>query len=137
MGIEQDRVVLAIYEQLLELEQRLIPVGLHVFGKAPDERQLADVLAAVASFDRPEAGVRSLPTLTAEALGLPDYVSLVKDSGTSAERLEQRQRVEAAVRQAVAALLDSGPEMAVEQLRRDTGAPRETALRTLMFLDRV
>ena len=135
--MERDRVVLAIYEQLLELEQRLIPVGLHVFGQAPDERQLADTLFAVAAFDRPEAGIRSLPNLIAEALGLPDYPSLVANSAASAERLEHRQRIEVAARNAVAALLASGADAAAEWLQRDVGVPGDAAFSTLAFLDRI
>ena len=67
---ERDRRVLELYEQVLEVEQRLIPTGLHVFGLAPDDEQCADMLRMVASFDRPEAGARSLPALVAEGLGL-------------------------------------------------------------------
>jgi magnesium chelatase subunit H len=135
--MDRDLVVLAIYEQLLELEQRLIPVGLHVFGQAPDERQLADTLFAVAAFDRPEVRIRSLPNLIAEALGLPDYPSLVADSAGSAERVEQRQRIEAAARDAVVALLTSGTDAAIEWLRRETGVSRDAAFPTLAFLDRI
>src|ERR671913_2381344 len=67
---ERDRRVLELYEQVLEVEQRLIPTGLHVFGLAPDDAQCADMLRMVASFDRPETGARSLPALVAEGLGL-------------------------------------------------------------------
>ncbi len=135
--MEHDRIVLEVYEKLLDLEQRLIPVGLHVFGQAPDGRQLVDTLVAVAAFDRPEAGIRSLSDLIAEALGLPDYSTLVKDSATSAERLEQRERIEAAVRGSVAELVKSGPDSAAQCLGRDAGVPRNAALETLEFLDRV
>src|SRR5512138_2535708 len=117
--MEHDRIVLEIHEQLLELEQRLIPVGLHVFGQPPDDRQLVDTLVAVAAFDRPEAGVRSLSNLVAEALGLPDYSTVVKDSATSSGRLEQRERIEALVRGGVAELVKAGPESAAQQLGRD------------------
>ena len=135
--MERDRIVLEIYEQLLDLEQRLIPVGLHVFGQAPEGRGLVDTLTAVGTFDRPEAGVGSLSNLVAEALGLPDYRTLVRDSANSAERLEQRERVEAAVRDAVAELVKSGPESAAEWLGRDTAVSRSQVLKTLGFLDNV
>ena len=69
---ERDRIVFGLYEQLLEIEQRLIPTGMHVFGRPPDSNAMADMLRMVASFDRPEAGTRSLPDLVAEGLGLPD-----------------------------------------------------------------
>ena len=68
--------MLALYERVVEIEQRLIPTGLHVFGRAASERDCADLLRMIASFDRPEAGARALPDLVREnasaraALGL-------------------------------------------------------------------
>ena len=58
---ERDRRVLALYDQVLEIEERLIPTGLHVFGKVDADRAIVDMLRMVASFDRPEAGARALP----------------------------------------------------------------------------
>ncbi|HSQ18977.1 MAG TPA: cobaltochelatase subunit CobN, partial [Blastocatellia bacterium] len=60
---EQERRVLELYEKVLEIEQRLIPTGLHVLGRAPDPARTADLLRMVASFDRPELGIRALPDL--------------------------------------------------------------------------
>ena len=51
----------ALYEQLLEIEQRLIPTGLHVFGRASSAGEQIDLFKMIASFDRPEFGVRALP----------------------------------------------------------------------------
>lgn len=107
---ERDGVVLRLYEQLLEIEQRLIPTGMHVFGRPPDSRQMGDMLRMVASFDRPEIGARSLPDLVAAGLGLPGYQQLLKESASSAERLAQRERVEALVNQAIGIFLDAGRE---------------------------
>jgi magnesium chelatase subunit H len=58
---ERDAKVFALYEQLVEIEQRLIPTGLHVFGRPSSAGEKADLLKMVASFDRPEAGARALP----------------------------------------------------------------------------
>jgi magnesium chelatase subunit H len=58
---ERDRRVFALYEQLLEIEQRLIPTGLHVFGRASSAGEQIDLFKMIASFDRPEFGVRALP----------------------------------------------------------------------------
>jgi magnesium chelatase subunit H len=57
----RDAKVFALYEQLLEIEQRLIPTGLHVFGRPSQYGEKIDLLKMIASFDRPEAGVRALP----------------------------------------------------------------------------
>ncbi len=101
----RDRIVLRLYERLLEVEQRLIPNGMHVFGRPPGDRQAADMLRMVASFDRPEVGARSLPDLVARGLGLAGYRQLLNESGASEERLAQRERVEGIVRQAIQLLL--------------------------------
>jgi magnesium chelatase subunit H len=58
---DRDAKVFALYEQLLEIEQRLIPTGLHVFGRASSAGEKIDLLKMIASFDRPEVGVRALP----------------------------------------------------------------------------
>src|SRR6266487_4421318 len=78
-GNERDARVLRLYEQLVEIEQRLIPTGLHVFGRASELHEKADLLRMVASFDRPELGARALPGLVAEALGIGDYDALMRD----------------------------------------------------------
>lgn len=58
---DRDARVFALYEQLLEMEQRLIPTGLHVFGRASSAGEQADLFKMIASFDRPEHGIRALP----------------------------------------------------------------------------
>ena len=46
---ERDARVMRLYEQLVEIEQRLIPTGLHVFGRASELQEKADLLRMVAS----------------------------------------------------------------------------------------
>ncbi|HEV8168163.1 MAG TPA: cobaltochelatase subunit CobN [Pyrinomonadaceae bacterium] len=88
---ERDAKVFALYEQLLEIEQRLIPTGLHVFGRASSAGEKVDLLKMIASFDRPEAGVRALPEdLVDEAVrefataGTDAAVRLLEGKGLSA-----------------------------------------------------
>ena len=50
---ERDARVMRLYEQLVEIDQRLIPTGLHVFGRASELQEKAALLRMVASFDRP------------------------------------------------------------------------------------
>jgi magnesium chelatase subunit H len=89
---ERDAKVFALYEQLVEIEQRLIPTGLHVFGRPSSAGEKTDLLKMIASFDRPEAGVRALPeALLDEALrefvsaGADAAVRLLEQKGFSAE----------------------------------------------------
>ena len=65
---DRDRQVLAIYDQLVEIEERLIPTGLHVFGQPGKVAERAGMLRMIASFDRPEAGAQALPELIVKSL---------------------------------------------------------------------
>src|SRR5438128_4765384 len=83
---ERDARVAQLYEQLIEIEQRLIPTGLHVFGRASELQEKADLLRMVASFDRPEQGARGLPSLFADALGVESYHALIHENSHSETR---------------------------------------------------
>jgi magnesium chelatase subunit H len=92
---ERDAKVFALYEQLLEIEQRLIPTGLHVFGRASSAGEKIDLLKMIASFDRPEAGVRSLPENLADE-AVREFVSAGTDAAVRS--LEQKGLSEAETR---------------------------------------
>jgi magnesium chelatase subunit H len=114
---ERDRRVRELYERVLEVEQRLIPTGLHVFGQTSNERECADLLRMVASFDRPDAGVRALPTLIAEGLSIriddPSQSSDVRRTETEREEtLRAREHVDVIVREGIAHLLSEGSDAA-------------------------
>ncbi|HTG15740.1 MAG TPA: cobaltochelatase subunit CobN [Blastocatellia bacterium] len=109
---DRDKRVLELYEKVLEVEQRLIPTGLHVFGRASTHAEVADLLRMVASFDRPELGVRALTDLISEGLGLPSYSILLSESGASNQRMAERERVEAILSEAIARFLGTPGETA-------------------------
>ncbi|MGB7921773.1 MAG: cobaltochelatase subunit CobN [Pyrinomonadaceae bacterium] len=114
----RDRRVLALYEQVLEIEQRLIPTGLHVFGRVAEGRAIADMLRVVASFDRPEAGVRSLPGLVSEGMGLGVDAAEVKSVAQTEGRLREREQIDETVAAAIELFLSDGSEAAIEWLER-------------------
>jgi magnesium chelatase subunit H len=70
---DPDAYVLNLYTDLLEIEERLIPGGLHIADEAPPTAMLADVLAGISSYSRGRVGTedeaRALPELIAEGLG--------------------------------------------------------------------
>ena len=127
-----------MYERVLEIEQRLIPTGLHVFGRKIEGRRLADMIAAVASFERPELQLRPLPDLIAEGLGLSRYATLIEESDRSEQRLEERERVEEITRLAITELLSAeGPnrvEAASNLLAQRAGVPASESSKLLGFL---
>ena len=112
----RDHRVLELYEKIIEIEQRMIPTGMHVFGRASTDAEIGDLLRMVASFERPEHGTRGLPDLVAEGLGLPSYNTLLEESAASEQRLNDRERVETIVRESISRFVaddKSGAESAI------------------------
>jgi magnesium chelatase subunit H len=134
---ERDRIVLQLHEQLLEMEQRLIPTGMHVFGRAPDDSRLADMLRMVAAFDRPDLGTRSLHALVAQGLGFAAYETLLRESGDSDERLRQRERVEAIVHDAIAEFLSAGSDAASALFMRNASIEAAESQKIFALLQRI
>src|SRR5919206_5357892 len=120
---ERDRRVLELWERVVEVEQRLIPTGLHVFGRAPVGRECADLLRMVASFDRPESGARALTDLVAGGLGLGAYDALIGDK--TEEGWRRRERVDRAVRESVELFLSEGGERAARYLEAEARVSAE------------
>jgi magnesium chelatase subunit H len=115
---ERDARVLQLYEQLLEIEQRLIPTGLHVFGQPSESAERADLLRMIASFDRPEAGTRSLTDLVAEGLGISSPAKSTNQELSREICLVERERVADVVSAAIRLFLEAGGEAATLFLER-------------------
>jgi magnesium chelatase subunit H len=130
---ERDTRVRQLYDQLLEIEQRLIPTGLHVFGRASELKEKADLLRMVASFDRPEHGARALSRLVVEGLRITGYEELVQEAGTS----ETKELIDAIVTESVNLFCKAGCEVAVEYLIEKANVDREEALATFRLLTNV
>lgn len=134
---ERDRRVLELSEQVGEIERRLIPTGLHVFGRAPVEAECVDLLRAVASFDRPEANTRALTDLVSEGLGLGNYVELIRDSGSSEECLRAREKVDALVRESIEMLVLEGDARAAAWLEVNAEVPRAASQNVFALLSEI
>ena len=129
-SIERDVRVMQLYQELLEIEQRLIPTGLHTFGRALELCEKADLLRMVASFDRPEHGARSLPALVAEALGVDCYDELLQETSIS----ETKELIDGVVSEAVERFCDGGAEAAADWLNLRAGVESEKSLPTFSLL---
>jgi magnesium chelatase subunit H len=134
---ERDRRVLELYEQVLEIEQRLIPTGLHVFGRVPEERERVDMLRMVASFDRPEANARALPDLVAEGSGFGGYTELLLASKENAVRLEERERVDEIVHAAIELFIKQGASASSQWLETTARVKREDVRPVFSLLSRI
>lgn len=132
-SLERDARVMRLYEQLLEIEQRLIPTGLHVFGAASELQEKADLLRMVASFDRPEHGTLALTKLVAEALRIENYDALLHDSSPS----ETREVIDGLVSQAVQKFCEGGADSAADWLKTQADVDREKSLPTFLLLTKV
>src|SRR5215210_907505 len=102
-NVDRDARVFALYEQLLEIEQRLIPTGLHVFGRPSSAGEKTDLLKMIASFDRPEAGVRALP----EALVGDAVREFVAEGTDAAVRLLEKEGLQPESTRPVFTLLEN------------------------------
>jgi magnesium chelatase subunit H len=134
---ERDHRVLALYEQLLEIEQRLIPTGLHVFGRVPEAGARSDMLRMVASFDRPEAGARALPDLVAEGLGLGSYAALLQSVSTSETLLRERERVDEIVASSVGLFVERGAGEAIAWLQSAAQVTPQQSIPVFALLEKI
>ncbi|HKV42365.1 MAG TPA: cobaltochelatase subunit CobN [Blastocatellia bacterium] len=149
---ERDKAVLGLYERVLEIEQRLIPTGMHVFGQAPELNQLASLLQVVASFDRYDPDIhaqldgsahraRALTDLVAAGLGFLPYSDLIKESVEGERFAGERERVESIVRRSVDLFLSDsgggGAELAVSFLEREAAVAPEESCGVFQVLQRV
>ncbi|HLL71014.1 MAG TPA: cobaltochelatase subunit CobN [Pyrinomonadaceae bacterium] len=136
--IERDRRVLELCEQVSEIEGRLIPTGLHVFGRASVEQERADLLRMVASFDRPEANARALPRLIEENLQINSTSPFDNDRANfNEENLRARERVEAITREAIRRFLQDGGEAACAWLEETARVPTVESRPVFALLERI
>jgi magnesium chelatase subunit H len=133
----RDRRVLELCEQVREIEERLIPTGLHVFGRVSEEGARADMLRMVASFERPEARARALTDLLAESLCGVSYEALLKASGEDEAHLRERERVEEAARAAIKLFLEEGTEAALSWLESFARVKPEEARPVFVLLENI
>ena len=102
---ERDTLVGSVYRKLMEIESRLLPCGLHVVGKPPTAEEAIATLVNIASLDREEEGILSLPRIIAESIGRDiDEIYQNSDKGVL-EDVELLQNITQATGAAVAALV--------------------------------
>ena len=106
-GEERDNVVGAVYRQLMEIESRLLPCGLHVIGKPPSAEEAIATLVNIASLDREEDEILSLPTIIANSIGRNmEEIYRNSDRGILQD-VELLQQITQATRAAVGSLVHS------------------------------
>ena len=103
----RDALVGAVYRQLMEIESRLLPCGLHTIGRPPTAEEAIATLVSIAALEREEDGLRSLPGLLAEAIGRTiDEIYQGNDNGVLAD-VELNRTITETSRAAVGAMVRS------------------------------
>jgi magnesium chelatase subunit H len=102
---ERDTIVGLVYKQLMEIESRLLPCGLHVIGKPPTAEEAIATLVNIASLDREEEEILSLPRIIANSIGRNiDEIYANNDRGVLGD-VQLLQEITQATRAAVGALV--------------------------------
>ncbi len=102
---ERDTIVGLVYKQLMEIESRLLPCGLHVIGKPPTAEEAIATLVNIASLDREEEEILSLPRIIANSIGRNiDEIYANSDRGVLGD-VQLLQEITQASRAAVGALV--------------------------------
>ena len=65
----RDAIVGQIYAQIMQIESRLLPCGLHTVGVPPTAEEAIATLVNIAQLDRPEDGIEGLPRVIAASVG--------------------------------------------------------------------
>jgi magnesium chelatase subunit H len=66
---ERDAIVGKVYGKLMDIESRLLPMGLHTVGVPPSAEEAIATLVNIVSIDRPEDDLPGLPRLLAKSRG--------------------------------------------------------------------
>ena len=103
----RDALVGAVYRQLMEIESRLLPCGLHTIGKPPTAEEAVATLVNIAALERDEDELRSLPGLLAESIGRTiEDVYKGNDNGVLAD-VELNRTITETSRAAISAMVRS------------------------------
>merc|ERR1711904_78187 len=65
----RDEIVGQIYAQIMQIESRLLPCGLHTVGVPPTAEEAVATLVNIGQLDRPEDNIEGLPRVIAASVG--------------------------------------------------------------------
>ncbi|ACF13748.1 magnesium chelatase, H subunit [Chloroherpeton thalassium ATCC 35110] len=106
---DEEAYIAALAHDLIRIEERMIPMGLHVLGKPATTDELTDILSLVASFNQPDEKLPPLPELLTQQKGW-NYDALRK--GVKTDKLSQQrwQDIERVSREAIRQFVTIGNE---------------------------
>ncbi|KZK73427.1 MAG: magnesium chelatase [Pelodictyon luteolum] len=122
-GVEDEAYITRLASELYLIEERMIPLGLHIMGEAPSPDSLADQLALIASHPQASLEGKSLPEIIAGKLHL-DYHALEEQKNTESKAQQEWQELHAISREAVRRFTG--------RITRETGRERNIPVRDLL-----
>jgi len=65
----RDDITGKVYAQIMQIESRLLPCGLHTVGVPPSAEEAIATLVNIAQLDRPDDGIEGIPRVIADSVG--------------------------------------------------------------------
>jgi magnesium chelatase subunit H len=115
----RDKFVGAVYSQIMQIESRLLPCGLHTVGIAPTAEEAIATLVNIAQLDRPEDKIEGLPRVIASSIGR-DINDIYRNNNAGVlDDVELNTQIVVASRAAVRALVQKsvGPDGRVKEVK--------------------
>merc|ERR1719329_2027159 len=101
----RDEIAGAVYAQIMQIESRLLPCGLHTVGVPPSADEAVATLVNIAQLDRPEDKIEGLPRVIAASVGRDINDIYRANNAGVLEDVELNTKVTEASRAAVRALV--------------------------------
>jgi len=106
----RDTIVGMVYQRLMEIESRLLPMGLHTVGVPPTAEEAIATLVSIAEIDRPEDEILGLPRILANAEGRKLEEIYRNANEGVLQDVELLQKITQGTRAAVRALVDESTD---------------------------
>mmetsp|Transcript_35174 Transcript_35174/g.77009 ORF Transcript_35174/g.77009 Transcript_35174/m.77009 type:complete len:1409 (+) Transcript_35174:149-4375(+) len=106
----RDAIVGSVYAQIMQIESRLLPCGLHTVGVPPTAEEAIATLVNIAQLDRPEDDIEGLPRIIASSIGR-DINEIYRGNNNGVlEDVELNTKIVEASRAAVRALVNQSTD---------------------------
>jgi len=106
----RDDIVGKVYSQIMQIESRLLPCGLHTVGVPPSAEEAIATLVNIAQLDRPDDNIEGLPRVIASSVGRDiNDVYRGNNNGVLAD-VELNDKITEAARAAVRALVNQSTD---------------------------
>jgi magnesium chelatase subunit H len=106
----RDEIVGKVYSQIMQIESRLLPCGLHTVGVPPSAEEAVATLVNIAQLDRPEDEIEGLPRVIAASIGR-DINDVYRGNNAGVlDDVELNTKIVEASRAAVRAIVDQSTD---------------------------